>query len=279
MNNQPNRPGGNVGFLGAGAMAEAMMAGAIARGVISPADMCAYDIRRERLEYLHEKLGIQMATNVSDVLGSKIIFLAVKPQHLPPVLDQIAPYVGPDHLVVSVAAGVTTRLIEERLGGEPKIIRLMPNTPCLVGQGAIALSRGRFASEDHAASVVPLLQAVGEVVALPEEQLDAVTGLSGSGPAYICMIIEAMADGAVAAGLPRDIALQLASQTVAGTGQWVKERLEAGEHPAVLREQVTSPGGTTARGLEALEKQAVRAAFSQAVQASANWAKQLGKGT
>lgn len=279
MTNGLERLDASIGFIGAGAMAEAIVAGAIERAVVLPDRLRAYDIRHERLEELKRKYGINMAEDLPSALAADIIVLAVKPQHLASVLDEIAPTTRRGQLFVSVAAGVTTQFIEQQLGGEPKVIRVMPNTPCLVGEGAIAISRGYYASADDTTPVIQLFQAVGEVMVLPEEQLDVVTGLSGSGPAYVCMVIEAMADGAVAAGLPRDIAIRLASQTVAGSGQWVKQGFHAGQHPAALRDQVTSPGGTTARGLAALEDRGVRAAFSQAVQAAAARAKELGKGS
>ncbi len=277
MTNKQERLQGPVGFIGAGAMAEAIIAGAIARNVVAPESVFAYDIRRRRLEELRKTYGIQTAEDMAGAFVGDMVVLAVKPQHMSDVLQDAAPLVRTNQLIVSVAAGITTSFIEARIGGEPKVIRVMPNTPCLIGEGAIAVSQGRFASAADAEPVIQLFQAVGEVMVLPEEQLDVVTGLSGSGPAYVCMIIEALADGAVAAGLPRDVALRLASQTVAGAGKWVKERLHVGEHPAVLREQVTSPGGTTARGLQELEDRAVRAAFSRAVQAATERARELGK--
>lgn len=279
MTSKQERLEGRVSFIGAGAMAEAIMAGAIAQHVIAPDCLLAYDIRRQRLEDLRQSYGIHIAENLASAFGANIVIFAVKPQHIKDVLQETTPLVRPEQLIVSIAAGVTTQFVEERIGGEPKVIRVMPNTPCLVGEGAIAVSHGQFASAADAEPVIQLFQAVGEVMVLPEAQLDVVTGLSGSGPAYVCMMIEALADGAVAAGLPRDIALRLASQTVAGSGKWVKERSHAGEHPAVLREQVTSPGGTTAQGLQVLEDRGVRAAFSRAVQAASERARELGKGS
>lgn len=277
MRNQQEPLRGFVSFIGAGAMAEAIIAGAIAQNVIAPENICTYDIRRQRSEELRQRYGVQVAENMASAFHADLIVFAVKPQHMSAVLQEAASLVRPDQRIVSIAAGITTQSIESRLGGEPKVIRVMPNTPCLVGEGAIAVSQGRFASAADVETVIQLFEAVGEVVVLPEEQLDVVTGLSGSGPAYVCMIVEALADGAVAAGLPRDVALRLASQTMAGAGKWIKERLHVGEHPAVLREQVTSPGGTTARGLQVLEDRAVRAAFSRAVQAASERARELGK--
>lgn len=279
MTTEQKRLKGLISFIGAGAMAEAIIAGAIAQHVIAPDGILAYDIRQQRLDDLRQNYGIQTADHLASAFVADMVVLAVKPQHMNDVLQDATALVQPHQVIVSIAAGVTTRFIEERIGGEPKVIRVMPNTPCLVGEGAIALSHGRFASAADMEAVVELFQAVGDVMVLSEEQLDVVTGLSGSGPAYVCMIIEALADGAVAAGLPRDIALRLASQTVAGAGKWVKKRLQLGDHPAELREQVTSPGGTTARGLQALEDRAVRAAFSRAVQAASERARELGKGS
>lgn len=266
-----------IGFIGTGAMAEAILRGVLASEIVRPDEVVGYDIRRDRLQEVANRFGIAAADDLSGAFAADLAIVAVKPQHMAEALSPMAGRIGDGTCVVSIAAGVSTAAIERTLGEGVPVVRVMPNTPCLVGEGAIAVSRGRFATAAHEDEVVRLFGAVGEVVVVPETQIDIVTGLSGSGPAYLCLVVEALADGAVAAGLPRDLALRLAAQTVAGTGRLVLEGLRAGEHPAQLRDRVTSPGGTTARGLEVLEERAVRAAFQQAVQAAARRARELGE--
>lgn len=266
-----------LGFIGAGAMAEAILQGVLTADLLPAESIVAYDIRQEHVQQLAERWGIVAAETIEEAARAEIVLFAVKPQHLHDVLADIAPAIGEGQCIVSIAAGISIAAIEQRVGTAVPVVRVMPNTPCLVGEGAIAVARGSAATDEHEAAVVRLFGAVGEVVVVPEEQIDIVTGLSGSGPAYVCMVIEAMADGAVAAGMARDLALRLATQTVLGTGRLVREGLQMGEHPAVLRERVTSPAGTTARGLGVLEEKSVRAAFSQAVQAAVQRAKELGE--
>ncbi len=203
---------------------------------------------------------------------AQVLWLAVKPAAMAEALRQTADAVRDDTLVVSIAAGVRLKSLETQLGPSARVVRVMPNTPCLVGRSASAFSRGRHVSDEDAAIVSKLLEAVGVAYELPETLLDAVTGLSGSGPAFVYSVIEALADGGVLMGIPRDVALALAAQTVSGAAEMV---LQTGEHPAVLRDRVTSPGGTTIAGMEALEREGLRAALMSAVQSATQRAQQL----
>lgn len=265
-----------LGFVGAGAMAEALIKGVIRRGLIAPEKILAYDIRSDHVAQLAATLHIRAASGPGEVAGAKTLILAVKPQQMDAALDAIAPHLTSESLVVSIAAGIPTRHIEECVRAKVPVVRVMPNTPCLVGEAATALSLGQYANEAHERTVLHLFRSVGEATTLPESLMDAVTGLSGSGPAYVCLVIEALADGGVAAGLPRDVAQRLAAQTVLGAAMWVKDGLKAGEHPAALRDRVTSPAGTTAAGLGILEAGAVRSAFARAVEAASQRAGELG---
>ena len=203
---------------------------------------------------------------------SEIVFLAVKPQHMAGLFGELGT-VPPDRLIVSIAAGVTLEQLVQGLGSE-RVIRVMPNTPCLIGQGAAGYCLGRGATETDGKRVGQLLDAVGISCRLPESLMDAVTGLSGSGPAFVYSFIEALSDGGVAMGLPRETALRLAAQTVAGAAQMVQQ---SGEHPALLRDRVTSPGGTTIAGIEALERHAFRGTVISAVRAASERARDLGR--
>ena len=199
--------------------------------------------------------------------------LAVKPQSITQLLEEIRPGLTPEHLLISIAAGVTLRQLEAKLG-PVRLVRVMPNTPCLVGAGASGYTPGGSATQDDVALVDRLLNAIGRAYRVPEGLLDAVTGLSGSGPAFVAVIIEALSDGGVRVGLPRDVATALAAQTLLGTARMV---LEAGLHPAVLKDMVSSPGGTTIAGLHALEHGGMRAALMDAVEAATRRATELGK--
>jgi pyrroline-5-carboxylate reductase len=206
--------------------------------------------------------------------AADVIVLAVKPQQAGNALAQLRGFVTDKHLIVSVAAGVSTAAIAEGLTGGGRIVRVMPNTPCLIGQGASAFSAGRGATDDDCNLVDRLLGSVGRAFRVDEKLLDAVTGLSGSGPAFVYLMIEALSDGGVLAGLPRDTAMALAAQTVAGAAAMV---LETGEHPGVLKDRVASPAGTTIAGLAVLEDAGVRGALVRAVEAAARRAVELGK--
>ncbi len=263
-----------LGVIGCGKMGSALVKGAVAAGAVSPDEIWLHDAYAPSAEALSEEIGAQLAgSNGAVVQNAETVLLCTKPHDL---LDMIRllPVLDARHLFISIAAGVTLADLEEALGDEVRAIRVMPNTPALVGRGAAAFARGTRASDSDAAFVETLLGAVGSVVEVPERLMDAVTGLSGSGPAFVYTVIEALADGGVLVGLPRDKALQLAAQTVSGAAEMV---LRTGTHPAALRDQVTSPGGTTIAGLAEIEAGALRAALIEAVRAAAERAAELGE--
>ncbi len=269
--------GKRVGFLGAGNMGEAMIKGLVQAGVVPPKAIAATDVRADRLAQLAGQYGIGAApSNAALVAESDIVILAVKPQILGAVLGEIAPSVDGTKLLISMAAGVATRTIRERLGrSEARLIRVMPNTPALVLEGATAIARSAGLEPGDLEAAQELFGAVGRVVVLDEDALDAVTGLSGSGPAYVAIVIEALADGGVKMGLDRQTAMILAAQTVLGSARLI---LETGTHPAQLKDMVASPGGTTIAGIAALEDGAVRRTFIQAVERATQRSRELGQG-
>lgn len=262
---------GSVGFLGAGNMASALVRGTVRAGL--PARQLAImDVLAERSEALAAEVGARSLPSALELVrSSSIVVVAVKPGSVRGLLEKVQEHAA-GRLWLSIAAGITTANLETFLGGNARVVRAMPNTPALVGAGATGLSAGRFADADDIDRAKTLLSAVGIVEVLPEAMLDAVTGLSGSGPAFLLLAIEALADAAVHAGLPRDVALRLAAQTVRGTGQLV---VETGTHPATLKDAVTSPGGTTIAGLRALEQAGFRAALFEAVLAATARSKEL----
>jgi pyrroline-5-carboxylate reductase len=215
-----------------------------------------------------------VAENLAVLKGSDVVVLAVKPQHMPAVLKEISPGVEPRHLIVSVAAGVPLATMSAGLGQTVRLVRVMPNTPCLVGAGATAFARSPRATADDAALVEQLFSTIGIAMEVSEPLLDAVTGLSGSGPAYIFQIIEALSDGGVRCGLPRTVSTRLAAQTVLGAAKMV---LETGEHPGALKDGVASPGGTTIAGLHELERGGLRGTLMNAVEAATNRSHELGR--
>ena len=279
-----------VGFVGAGAMAEALARGFVAGGVASfDAISCSNGGDAERLARWRSLGASPRASNADVLASSDVVFLAVKPHILPGVLAEIAPHVHPArHLLVSVAAGVSADFIESeladaraRLGAESetnpapiRVVRVMPNTPCLVGAAASAASVGSASTPADLDLVLRLMRGAGTCDVVEERLMDAVVGVSGSGPAYAFQFIEAMADGGVAAGLPRATAQALAAQTVMGAAKMV---LETGEHPGALKDKVCSPGGTTIRAVHALERGGLRAAVVDAVLASAARSAELGR--
>ena len=261
-----------VGFVGAGQMAEALCRGFDAAGVAKCVDMTIIDrnqLRRDLFASWGCKIG---ASNEEVVKNVDVVFISVKPYAVADLLREMAPFLGPNVLVVSIAAGVTLATMEDAAGAGVPIMRVMPNTPCLVGCLAGAMSKGILHPE-HVDTTARLLGAVGKCHEVPESKMDAVTGVSGSGPAYIYQVIEAMADGGVLAGLPRAVAQDLAARTVMGAAKMV---LETGKHPGELKDAVTSPGGTTI-AVHHLEKCRVRAAFQGAVKAAADRAHELSK--
>ena len=250
------------GFIGAGRMATALIRGMVRAGVAEPASIVAHD----PLAGAAEALGVRaMASNAEVAASSDVLVLAVKPQAMPAVLAELEPAMTARHLAISIAAGVPMATLAAGLGPAPRLARVMPNTPALVGEGAAAFCLGATCKAEDEATVRRLFDAVGRAVRVPESLMDAVTGLSGSGPAFVYAVIEAMSDGGVRAGLPREIATALAAQTVLGAAKMV---LETGLHPGVLKDQVTSPGGTTIAGIHALERGGVRAALMDAVEAA-----------
>ncbi|DBA73729.1 TPA: hypothetical protein ACH3X2_009705 [Trebouxia sp. C0005] len=264
--------GKKVGFVGAGAMAEALARGFVDKKVIESTDIWCCDPSKSRMDVFTEfganavKDGPEIAQNVD------IIFISVKPQYVGVVIKEMKPHLTGKHIMVSIAAGIPLSVMKDAAGEDKKIIRVMPNTPCLVGEVASAMCLGGRATEEDSKIIKTLFSAVGFCCVVDEKLLSAVTGLSGSGPAYVFVMIEAMADGGVKAGLPRDIAQQLAAQTVFGSAKMV---LQTGKHPGQLKDMVTSPAGTTIAGVHELEKVGVRAAFMNAVTVAANKADSL----
>jgi pyrroline-5-carboxylate reductase len=254
------------GFIGAGKMATALIRGMIRAGTASADSVLASDPVEGARKALAEETGIEVSeSNVRVVEQSDIVVLAVKPQSMTQVLETIRAAVTPDHLVISIAAGVSLATLASGLGVGRKLARVMPNTPALVGEGASGYCLGANVTEADDSHVRACLSAVGRTFRVPEALLDAVTGLSGSGPAFVYVMIEALSDGGVRVGLPRDIATALAAQTMLGAARMV---LETGLHTGTLKDQVTSPGGTTIAGLHALERGGIRAALIDAVEAA-----------
>jgi pyrroline-5-carboxylate reductase len=267
-----------IGFLGAGQMARALAQGFLRAGRVEAARLAAADPAPAALDAWRSFAPqAVLSGDNADVAGrSDVLFLSVKPQQMPAVLRELHGRLGPETLAVSIAAGMKLSTLAEGLGaaasGPPRLVRVMPNTCCLVSQGASAYCLGPGASEADGRLVEELLSAVGRAWPVEEKLMDAVTGLSGSGPAYVFLAIEALADGGVLAGLPRPIALALAAQTVRGAAEMV---LSSQEHPAALKDRVTSPGGTTIAGLEVLEQAGVRGALIRAVAAAARRSAEL----
>lgn len=265
-----------IGFIGAGNMAEALINGLISSHTVQPGSILASDRNLERLEVLAEGYKIKgINSNIEVAAGSDVVILAVKPQDIASVLAEIREEVK-DKLVISIAAGVKTGTISDILLRPVRIVRAMPNTPALVLSGATALFMGEGCKKDDEGLTVRIFDAVGKTVVVKDEALmDAVTGLSGSGPAYIFVILEALSDAGVKMGLPRETASLLANQTVLGAARMV---MEVKRHPAELKDMVTSPGGTTIAGLKKLEEGRVRASIMEAVEAATLRSKELSKG-
>jgi pyrroline-5-carboxylate reductase len=266
--------GKRLAFIGGGNMAEALLRGILTAKRVRAAEVIATDVREDRLAYLRSTYGIEVTTDNAAAAGqADAVLLAVKPQIMRMALESIRKAVTDRHLLISIAAGVSTAAIADAFAGPVRIVRVMPNTPALVLEGASALARGAHATQADLDLARGLFEAVGTAVVVDESLLDAVTGLSGSGPAYVFLIIEALADAGVKMGLPRPTALALAVHTVRGSARML---LETGKHPAELKDMVTSPGGTTIAGLHALERGAVRASLMQAVEAATRRSQELG---
>ena len=265
-----------IGFIGAGNMAEAMIRGLVKGGHIAARNITASAPRNERLAELVEAYGIAVTRDNREVAqAASIVVLSVKPQILDKVMREVCDQLRPGALVISIAAGVDTETIEEAVGDAVRVVRAMPNTPALVGAGATAIAPGKHASDDDLAVARAVFDAVGITVQLDESHLDAVTGLSGSGPAYIFLILEALADAGVKVGLSRRNAQRLAAQTVMGSAKLL---LETDEHPGKLKDMVTSPGGTAIAGLHTLEEGGLRTTLINAVETATKRARELGRG-
>jgi pyrroline-5-carboxylate reductase len=265
-----------IGFVGAGRMATALARGFVNANIVAPEAIIAADpIEAARDAFRREVRQATIGSDSAQVAGSAdVVWLAVKPQQMTAALTEIRQALKPDSLVVSIAAGVTLQRLAAGLPNAQRIIRVMPNTPCLIGRGASAYSLGSHATPDDGRLVANLLSSVGAALEVPESLLDAVTGLSGSGPAFVYSMIEALTDGGAAAGLPLELAAELATRTVAGAAEMV---LQTGESPAVLRDRVTSPGGTTQAGLGVLTERGFAEAVVDAVAAATRRSAELGR--
>lgn len=262
-----------VGFIGCGNMGSAMVEGIAAAALLKPQDLFVYDQDSNKTEKLQKKFGLRETNDLPSLCRDcNWLFLCVKPQDMSSLLLLLKPFLRSEHLIITVAAGLPLSFYEEALGKEQKIIRLMPNTPSLVGEGLIAVCKNKHVSQEEEQGVNKLLEPLGRIVSLDEKYFDAVTALSGSGPAYIFLIIEALADGGVEAGLDRELSLLLAAQTVLGAAKML---LVTGEHPASLKNKITSPGGITSAGLLALEEGSVRSLFVKAVTAGVQRSKEM----
>lgn len=264
----------SVAILGAGVMGESLLSGLLRSGY-QPADLLVSSRRPERALELTDRYGVEAVSNAEAAKRADTLVLCVKPQDMGGLLDSIAPLMNSGQLVVSLAAGVTTAAIERRLPDGLPVVRVMPNTPALVDEGMAAISGGSSAREEHLQIATDLMSSTGRVIRVPEKQQDAVTAVSGSGPAYLFFVVEAMIEAGVHLGLPRSTATELVVQTVVGSAKLLRE---TGEHPTVLREQVTSPGGTTAAAIRQLEDHAVRAAFLTALEAARDRSRDLADG-
>lgn len=263
-----------IGFLGAGKMATALAKGVIKAKLLPASQIRASDPVSGALTAFARETGAKTApSNTAIAQFANVLIIAVKPGNVPDLLSEIRPSLTAQHLVISIAAGVPISKLEDGLGPKTRIIRVMPNTPALVSASATAYAPGKSATAADAALAQRLFSSVGIAFQVKESLLDAVTGLSGSGPAYVYLIIEALSDGGVAAGLPRDISTRLAAQTVFGSAKMV---LETGQHPGALKDMVTSPGGTTIEGLHELEKGKVRGVLINAVRAATEKSRKLG---
>lgn len=265
-----------IGFLGAGKMASALAKGIVQAGLAALDRILASDPLEAARTAFTNSVGAKATVSNREVAEfAEVLVVAVKPGQVEELLAEIRPGFSEKHLLISIAAGIPLSKLENGLGARARVVRVMPNTPALVGMSASAFALGKSATAEDQHLAQKLFSAVGIAYPVKESLLDAVTGLSGSGPAYVCLMIEALSDGGVAAGLPRDMATRLAAQTVMGAAKMV---LETGQHPGVLKDMVTSPGGTTIEGLHELEKANVRGALISAVRAAAEKSKKLGQG-
>lgn len=265
----------DIGVIGFGTMGKALVESILRKNLVGKEDLIVTDSCYERLDLAREELGISVATsNVEVMLSSKTVVLSVKPQTMPAVMAELTGKVSSDQLVISIAAGITTHFIETSLGGKPRVVRVMPNLPCTVSEGMIAYSLGRYTEPRDALTTERLMGSVGKTIQVSETLMDAVTGLSGSGPAFLSVVMEALADAGVKVGFDRKTALTLAAQTMLGTA---KLALETGLHPAQIKDMVCSPGGTAITGVATLEAGCVRYHIIKAVEDATNRSSELGR--
>ena len=263
-----------IGFIGAGKMGGAIIKGVLDSGFLTKENIVISENSEHTAKIASEILGLPVDTdNNALVRNSDIIFLCTKPFVLRDVISGIKTELTGDKLLVSIAAGISTETIESAAGVEIPVIRVMPNTPALVGEGMTAVCKGKYADSEHINLVMDIFSQIGRCVEVPEKLIDAVTGISGSGPAFFYLMIEAMADGGVKLGIPKATALELAAQTALGAAKMI---LETGKHPSVLKDEVTTPGGCTAAGLSVMEEQKIRAGLIRTVEETARVAKGLG---
>ena len=262
-----------VAVLGAGKIGGILLQALLKNGMLSPNSTCATVQHPERARSLEEKLKISVQTdNVAAARGADVIFICVKPQMVRDVVREISKEVGPRQLLISVAASVRTSLIEQELSGQVPVVRAMPNTPCSIGYGMTALCGGKYARSEHLGTATAVFDVVGKTVVVDEKHMDAVTGLSASGPAYIYIILESLAEAGVKVGLPREVATLLAAQTTLGAAKVV---LDTGDHPALLKDAVTTPAGCTVDGVLELEEGKLRVTLIKAVVKATQRAKEL----
>ncbi|HYK67925.1 MAG TPA: pyrroline-5-carboxylate reductase [Streptosporangiaceae bacterium] len=264
-----------IAILGAGKMGEALASGLLRAGVVGPGEIVAAARRDDRAKQLRDGYGIEVTTAPEAAVRAQTLVIAVKPQDMAALLDEISPVVTPAALVISVAAGITTAFIGSKLKGDVPVVRVMSNTPVLVDEAMSVISPGRHAKEEHLRRAEELLRPVGKVLRIPEAQQDAATALSGSGPAYVYFLVEAMVDAGILLGMPRSEALEMVKQAVYGAATMLRD---SGEHPVLLREAVTSPGGTTISAIRELERHGVRAAVLSAIEAARDRGRELGSG-
>jgi pyrroline-5-carboxylate reductase len=263
-----------VAILGAGKMGEALMSGLLRAGRV-PADIVFTERHPDRSKLLEERYGVTGVTSAEAAERAETLLVAVKPQEMSTLLDELAPAVTARNLVITIAAGIPTSFLERRFAADVPVVRVMSNTPVFVDQAMSAISPGAHATEEHLELTEELLRPVGKVIRVPETQLDAVTALSGSGPAYFFFLVEAMIDAGILLGLPRAVAAELIVQTAVGSALMLRE---SGEHPVQLREAVTSPGGTTIAAIRELENHGVRAALLAALEAARDRSRELAEG-
>ena len=264
-----------LGFIGAGNMAEALCKGVIAGGVFPKEEIIASDISEARRNYFKEQLGVSVSPSNEEVVkSSRTVLFAVKPQNMAEVLEEVGSLFKKDQLIISIAAGISSAFIEKYLKDEVPVIRSMPNTPVLVGAGMVAIAAGRWAGPEHLNQARRLFESAAEVIEIEEKLIDAVTAVSGSGPAYFFYLIEAMVEAGISEGLSREDAVTLASHTAYGAAKLL---LETGEAPEELRRKVTSPGGTTFEAISSMENDNVKRNIIKAVKAAAQRSRKLGK--